>query len=79
MVRFELDHDACLPVNGFTPNRLILTFFNENRPQKRYPVHNLSRYQSLKCAEEPRLARECALSITTALGRGPSPATNQPH
>jgi len=26
----ELDHDACLPVNSFTPNRLILTIFNES-------------------------------------------------
>src|ERR1700683_2203883 len=24
----ELDHDACPPVNGFTPNRLVLTIFN---------------------------------------------------
>jgi hypothetical protein len=27
----ELDHDACLPVNSFTPNRPILTIFNESR------------------------------------------------
>jgi hypothetical protein len=26
----ELDHDACPPVNSFTPNRLILTIFNES-------------------------------------------------
>jgi hypothetical protein len=25
----ELDHDACPPVNSFTPNHLILTIFNE--------------------------------------------------
>jgi len=28
---FELDHDACPPVNSFTPNRLILRIFNESR------------------------------------------------
>jgi len=27
----ELDHDACPPVNVFTPNRPILTIFNESR------------------------------------------------
>jgi hypothetical protein len=27
----ELDHDACPPVNSFTPNRPILTIFNESR------------------------------------------------
>jgi hypothetical protein len=26
----ELHHDACPPVNSFTPNRLILTIFNEH-------------------------------------------------
>jgi hypothetical protein len=27
----ELDHDACPPVNRFTPNRFILTIFNERQ------------------------------------------------
>jgi hypothetical protein len=31
---FELDHAARLPVNSFTPNRLILTIFNEDRDKQ---------------------------------------------
>jgi hypothetical protein len=50
----ELNHDPCLPVNGLTPNRLILTIFNQRssaahtaEAPARYLVSNISRYQQV--------------------------------
>jgi len=47
----ELDHDACPPVNGFAPNRPILTIFNETHcgrsAEARRSRSNLPHYQSL--------------------------------
>jgi hypothetical protein len=34
------NHDACLPVNVFTPNRLILTIFNEVPSPSGAPILN---------------------------------------
>jgi hypothetical protein len=69
----ELDHDAWPPVNSFTPNRLILTFFNEDPAGRGRPVlpstckicYNTPRYQSLSKSFSQRFAGYAAPALVS--------------